>query len=117
MLLVVLSGATALIIEGSLVGSPFLFGMILLALYLTGGSANAINQILERDLDKQMTRTQNKRPLPLGQLSLRFAWVFALSIGLLGVLIFWWYFSILPALLAGFTILFYSFFLYTLLKA
>lgn len=113
MLLVVLSGATALFLEGSLLALPLRFGMVLLALYLTGGCANALNQILERDLDKQMSRTKKKRPLPLGQISLRSAWVFTLSIGFLGGLIFWWYFSILPVLLAGFTILFYSFF-YTL---
>ena len=35
---------------------------------LVGGSANAINQWMERDLDAQMTRTAN-RPIPAGRLT------------------------------------------------
>jgi len=41
MILVVLTGATALILEGSLLNEPLLFMVALTALYLTGGSANA----------------------------------------------------------------------------
>jgi hypothetical protein len=64
MLLVILTGSTALIVEGSLLVKPLEFFLVLFALYLTGGSANALNQYFERDIDKKMTRTSKRRPLP-----------------------------------------------------
>ena len=60
--LVVITGATALVVNQSEFSSKD-FSLILLALYLTGGCANALNQIFERDVDAQMERTKTKRPL------------------------------------------------------
>ena len=54
MLLVIITGATALFMEGSLIGQPIKFFLVLIALYLTGGSANALNQNFERDIDSLM---------------------------------------------------------------
>ena len=51
---------------------------------LVTGSANAFNQILERNQDKLMKRTAN-RPLPMKSISVAQAIFFALSIGLLGL--------------------------------
>jgi len=56
--------------------------------FLVSGASVAINQILEKDLDKLMQRTQT-RPLPLGVLSTQEAVIFTiivtvLSLGLLG---------------------------------
>ncbi len=48
------------------------------------GSANTINQIHERDLDKLMKRTA-QRPLPTGVLGILEAWVFAIVLGLAGL--------------------------------
>ena len=45
--------------------------------FLISGSAVTINQILEVDYDRLMSRTQN-RPLPLGKLTLREAWIYAM---------------------------------------
>ena len=44
MLLVIITGATALILEGSLLTRPLHFIAFLVGLYMTGGAANAFNQ-------------------------------------------------------------------------
>ena len=108
MLLVIITGAAALLIEGSLLHDPFRFAMVLVALYLTGGSANAMNQYFERHIDAKMSRTRKRRPLPQGQISEKNALVFAITIGITGVLIFGFMFNWLTAGLSLATILFYS---------
>jgi protoheme IX farnesyltransferase len=113
MLLVIITGATALVMEGSLLSQPGNFLFVLIALYLTGGSANALNQYFERDIDSLMERTKNRRPLPLGRIKATNAFIFSVSIGVIGVLMFGLIFNWLTALLSLATILFYSLF-YTL---
>jgi protoheme IX farnesyltransferase len=116
MLLVIITGATALIIEGSLLHEPFRFLLVLLSLYLTGGSANALNQYFERDIDARMSRTSKRRPLPQGMIKPSRALFFSIGIGVTGVLIFGFVFNWLTALLSLATILFYSLFYTLLLK-
>ena len=113
MLLVIITGATALFMEGSLIGQPIKFFLVLFALYLTGGSANALNQYFERDIDSLMERTKNRRPLPQGRIPATNAFIFSIAIGVIGVLLFGLIFNWLTALLSLATILFYSLF-YTL---
>ncbi len=113
LLLVVLTGATALVIEKSLLSNPLDFALVILGLLLTGGSANAFNQYFEKDIDSIMERTRRKRSLPLGKLSPKEAFAFALSLGILGTLLFAVFFNLFSAVLALVTILFYSLF-YTL---
>ncbi len=113
MLLVLVTGATALILEGSLIDRPFRFALVLIGLYLTGGCANALNQYFERDVDARMKRTRKRRPLPQGLLHPGEALVFAVTIGIVGVAIYALFFNLLTAVLALATILFYSLF-YTL---
>jgi protoheme IX farnesyltransferase len=60
--------------------------LLLLAGILVTGSANAFNQIVEREYDKLMKRTAT-RPLPTGNLSITNAIVFASAIGILGLYI------------------------------
>ena len=60
--------------------------LLLLAGILVTGSANAFNQIVEREYDKLMKRTAT-RPLPAGNLSITNAIVFASAIGILGLYI------------------------------
>jgi protoheme IX farnesyltransferase len=114
MLLVLITGATALVWEGSLLAEPLRFALVLLALYLTGGSANALNQYFERDIDAKMIRTRDRRPLPGRRLAPGRALVFSVSIGVAGVLIFAFWFNWLVAWMSLATILFYSI-IYTLL--
>jgi protoheme IX farnesyltransferase len=113
MFLVVFTGATALLVEGSLVHEPAKFALVLLGLFLTGGCANALNQYFERDIDARMDRTRNRRPLPTAVLSPTHALIFSVSIGAIGVILFAYVFNWLTAFLALGTILFYSLF-YTL---
>ncbi len=113
MLLVVFTGSAALVVEGSFLAEPLKFLLVIVGLYLTGGCANALNQYLERDLDAKMERTKNRRPLPSGRLSPARALVFSVSIGIIGVILFAYFFNWLTALLSLGTILFYSLY-YTL---
>lgn len=112
-LLVLITGAAALVWEGSLTADPLRFVLVLLGLYGTAGCANALNQYLERDRDALMKRTAKRRPLPSGRISPNAALVFALAIGVVGVAIFAFAFNTFSALLALVTILFYALF-YTL---
>lgn len=48
------------------------------------GASNAFNQIIERNLDKIMERTQ-QRPLPSGRLSVNEALIFSIVVGIIGV--------------------------------
>lgn len=51
---------------------------------LVTGAANSFNQIIEKDLDKIMERTQ-KRPLPDNRLTVKEAFIFSAIIALIGV--------------------------------
>ncbi|MDH5680716.1 MAG: heme o synthase, partial [Spirochaetota bacterium] len=102
-----------LFIQGGLNTDPWRFILVILGLFLAGGSANALNQYFEREIDSKMSRTNKRRPLPQGKINATGALIFSISIGLLGVGLFAIFFNILSALLALGTILFYSLF-YTL---
>src|SRR5687768_12917322 len=64
--------------------------------FLVTGSANSINQIVEKDTDAMMKRTA-KRPVASGRMSTMEAWVFAVLTGVTGVLILGLYFNWLSA--------------------
>lgn len=81
---------------------------------LITGSANAINQVLEKDSDKLMMRTA-KRPVASGRMSVNEAGVFAFITGALGVFMMWKYFN-LPSAMVGLFSLFLYGFIYTPLK-
>lgn len=80
---------------------------------LVTGSANTINQIVEKDTDALMKRTAN-RPVAAGRMSTREAWTFAVVAGAGGVLILS-HFNFLTAVLAAFSLFVYAF-IYTPLK-
>jgi len=113
MILVLAAGATAIFMEGSLLADPWKLLLFMACLYLTGGSANALNQYFERDIDAKMTRTCSRRPLPKKQIESSHALVFSIAIGVIGVAVLAVAFNLLTALLAAGTILFYGLF-YTL---
>jgi len=52
--------------------------------YFLVGSSNVFNQIIEKDLDALMKRTQN-RPLPTGRVSVQSAWIYGLIMALSGI--------------------------------
>ncbi|MDR3714387.1 MAG: heme o synthase [Puia sp.] len=80
---------------------------------LVTGSANAINQVVEKDTDAMMKRTAS-RPVASGRMSATEGWIFAAAAGVTGVLILW-HFNFLTAALAAFSLFVYAF-IYTPLK-
>ena len=81
---------------------------------LVTGSANAINQVVEKDTDAQMKRTST-RPIASGRVSVGEGWAFAIITGIAGVLMLGYYFNWLSAGLAAFSLFLYAF-IYTPLK-
>ncbi len=77
-------------------------------------SSNGFNQIFEKDLDKLMSRTQN-RPLPTKRMSLKTAWSITLISGVLGTLILWFKLNPLTGILGLSSLAIYSF-IYTPMK-
>jgi protoheme IX farnesyltransferase len=116
MLLVIITGAAGLVLEGSLNSQPLRFGAALLLLAMAGGSANAFNQFFERERDAVMERTRKRRPLPNGSVNSVEAFVVASSLGLGSVVFYALYFNTLASLLSAGTILFYALFYTIYLK-
>lgn len=81
---------------------------------LVTGSANAINQITEKDTDAVMKRTGN-RPVASGRMSVQEATAFAFIAAIVGSLILGLYFSWYAAGIALFSLFIYGF-VYTPLK-
>ena len=81
---------------------------------LITGSANAVNQVLEKSTDAVMKRTA-KRPVASGRMSVNEATAFAVISGVVGVLILWYWFNYQSALVGLFSLLLYGF-IYTPLK-
>ena len=82
--------------------------------FLVTGSANAINQTVEKDTDAMMKRTST-RPVAAGRMSEREGWMFAIITGVVGVAILMYFFNVLSGLLAAFSLFLYAF-VYTPLK-
>ncbi len=81
---------------------------------LVTGSANAINQVVEKNTDALMKRTKH-RPVASGRMSEQEAWAFAVLAGAAGVFILGNFFNWLSASLAAFSLFLYAF-VYTPLK-
>ncbi len=78
------------------------------------GSANAINQAVEKDTDAQMKRTAN-RPVASGRMSQQTAYAFAIVAGIVGVGLMAYQFNTLSAVLSALSLFLYAF-IYTPLK-
>ena len=78
------------------------------------GSANAINQAVEKDTDAQMKRTAN-RPVASGRMSQQTAYAFAIIAGIIGVCLMAYQFNTLSAVLSALSLFLYAF-IYTPLK-
>jgi protoheme IX farnesyltransferase len=85
-----------------------------IAAFATTAAANIINQIIERNLDKLMTRTEN-RALPSGRLSVKEAAVFGWIMAAIAMYILFYEFNYKAGLLALLSMLLYGF-VYTPLK-
>ncbi len=92
----------------------FELSMLALGGFFVTGSANGINQIIEKDFDKLMHRTAN-RPLATNRISIMEATVFCTLLGLIGVALIGFYLNKTSSLLALASLLSYAF-IYTPLK-
>lgn len=92
----------------------FTLAMVFTGGFLLSGASVTINQIIEKDLDKLMTRTLN-RPLPTGRISVSEAIVFTGLCFVLGVYLLIVFTNPLTTLLSVVSMILYSF-VYTPLK-
>jgi protoheme IX farnesyltransferase len=88
--------------------------LLFVAGMLVTGSANAINQSVEKDTDALMKRT-SKRPVADGRMTQQEAYTFAFIAGLAGVLMMWQFFNLSAAILSALSLFLYAF-IYTPLK-
>lgn len=82
------------------------FLWLVLGGFLVTGSSNGFNQVIEKDFDKLMARTQN-RPLPAGDMQVKEAMIVALVMGVLGVSILWFALNPLSGLLGTMALIMY----------
>ena len=92
--------------------------LLVLLLFVAGllitGSANTINQALEKDTDALMKRTAS-RPIASGRMSATEGYIFAIVTGALGTGIMWYFFNFESAMVGLASLLIYGF-VYTPLK-
>ena len=96
-----------LLAEQTVSSYSYLF-IALTGIALCAASAAAINQVVDREADASMTRT-DQRPLPKGDLSAMHASIFAFVIGLLGALILYLYVNTLTMILTIGSLIGYAF--------
>jgi protoheme IX farnesyltransferase len=113
--MVVFSSVVSYLLAPNVVEYDWLMIMLLfVAGLLVTGSANAVNQVVEKDTDALMKRTA-KRPIASGRMSEEEGWTFAAISGIAGVLILAYFFNWLSAGIAAFSWFVYAF-MYTPLK-
>ncbi len=100
-----------LLAEQNVSSYSYLF-VSLVGIALCAASAAAVNQVVDRDADASMTRT-DQRPLPKGELTVMHASIFAFVIGLLGALILYFYVNVLTMMLTIGSLIGYAF-IYTI---
>jgi len=88
--------------------------LLFIAGLLVTGSANAINQVVEKDTDAMMKRTA-KRPVAAGRMTAAEGWAFAVITGMVGVFMLGNSFNWLSAGIALLSLFLYAF-IYTPLK-
>lgn len=92
----------------------FLIICLFIAGMLITGSANTINQVVEKNTDALMART-SKRPVASGRMGEKEAYAFAILSGLIGVIMMAFFFNLSSAILSAFSLFLYAF-VYTPLK-
>jgi protoheme IX farnesyltransferase len=114
-IMVVFSSVISYLLAPKIVEYDWLMIVLLFAGgFLVTGSANAINQVVEKDTDAMMKRTA-KRPVASGRMKASEGWAFAIICGIAGVFILGYFFNWLSAGLAAASLFLYAF-IYTPLK-
>ena len=104
--LLLVSTLPAMVLAAKGLPSFSLVATTILAGTLSAGSANAFNMVIESESDKLMARTSN-RPIVTGLISKTNAAIFASTIGIISLIIFWIYTTPLATLLSFVAIAFY----------
>ena len=112
-LLVALSSVFGFFISSSKVDINDVF-ILLVGGYLISSSSVINNQIIEKDLDKMMNRT-NKRPIPTGRISVYKSVIMSIFSMIIGLFLISFYLNIYAALLSFISLILYSF-VYTPMK-
>ena len=112
-LLVALSSVFGFFISSSKVDINEVF-ILLVGGYLISSSSVINNQILEKDLDKMMNRT-NKRPIPTGRISVYKSVIMSIFSMIIGLFLISFYLNIYAALFSFISLILYSF-VYTPMK-
>jgi len=112
----VVFSAVAAFLTAPVVGVFDLNAILILGLggFMITGASNALNQVIEAEFDRKMTRTMN-RPMAEERLDQVEAVVFALLMAAGGVALLGYYFNLVSALLGIIALLLYAF-VYTPLK-
>lgn len=110
---VVFSSVIAYCIAASTVDFASILNLFIGGFLITAG-ANAFNQLLEKDYDKLMKRTQD-RPLAAGRMNMPEAILAAGLCGVAGIMVLWLSFNMLAAMLGAVSLLTYAF-VYTPMK-
>ena len=108
MSLLLLTGACGMIVGARGFPSAWLFAATMVGLALACGGASALNHVLDRDLDRQMTRTDG-RPVASERVSPTHALEFGLALSALSFVLLASVVNVLTALLALAGNLFYVF--------
>lgn len=111
--LVVLSAAIGFVVASDGVDWTRML-LLILGGFLVTGSSNGFNQIIEKNLDKLMDRTQN-RPLPQERMSINESFFIAFFTGVIGVAILWIFMNPLSGILGLLALILYTV-VYTPLK-
>jgi len=111
--LIAFSGAMGYCLGVNEVIWPKLWLFVLASIGITG-SANIINQIIEKDFDKLMKRTSG-RPLPSGRITVNQAIVWCVILGVTSLAIFVFAFNLSTGLISLLSLVLYGF-VYTPLK-
>jgi len=108
-LTVVFSASVAFLIGSQVQGEINWMNWLFLTVsgFLVTGSANGFNEILERDLDKLMSRTAD-RPLPSGRMKTGQALILSLFMGLIGTIMLF-NLNFVTGALSVFSIILYAF--------
>ncbi|HVE92302.1 MAG TPA: heme o synthase [Actinomycetota bacterium] len=104
--LLLITTVPAMVLAAGRMPSLWLVAATLAGGMLTAGSANSINQFLERDIDRKMQRTR-RRPLPDHRVAPRNALIFGIVLGVAGFAWLVLTVNLLSALLAASAIGFY----------
>ncbi|MGV3485333.1 MAG: heme o synthase [Planctomycetaceae bacterium] len=91
----------AVVAAGSSIAAATLFHL-LVGVALVAGSAGAMNQVWEREIDREMERTR-RRPVPAGRMTAWAAALFSVAIGVGGTAYLTYFLGAIPAIVGAVT--------------